>query len=307
MNSTQLSQLFKSRPDIAAYFTRNEATLGQLETLSTNPSAVARLVACPPRSDALFQLQLESIAFEDLAREVAGWPAKSPQAQPSGFGRAAEAVQSAFDVRWTALFSEPDEDRRREAAADLVKLSNAALSKPGHTDNVACACKKFLESPELQGLVPSDDHARIFDAAKYLNLCDSSPEVPVAVTAGKGSFDAVRPFLAKRAGVSARLLEEARLTDDSRTVDHVRQHKNPETDSIPAQFLRLMDAVMGMSAKPFFRNANGGVDGVKVLGALQSDKGEAPHALFDAIAACIRQGILDECLSSQRQYDHYVR
>jgi hypothetical protein len=78
--------------------------------------------------------------------------------------------------------------------------------------------------------------------------------------------------------VSADRVQQAQLTDDDRTVEFVRQHKNPSTESPPAQFLRLVDAAVAMASKPYFHKPGGSVDVEKVLGRLQSDRGSAPTA-----------------------------
>jgi hypothetical protein len=125
--------------------------------------------------------------------------------------------------------------------------------------------------------------------------------------AGKGPFNTIKPLLDRRAQVSAQRLLEANLTDSGEVVENVRTHKDSSSGSLSAQFLRLMDAAVGMSSKPFFQTKSGRIDADKVLGSLQRDKGAVPEALFDGIETCIRCGLLDECIAAKRESDHCVR
>lgn len=302
LNNSKLADFLASRGDLLTHFCWSQQTLAQLTNLSLTPASVDRLCDSNPEDVAALKATLTTLAVDTLLAQVKAWPRNGTK--PPFFDRAVEGVSAALDADWQDLLLLPYPDARQQAVANLVKTSDIALAKKGHTDNVVRTCEKLLASPQFHELVPAALHAEIIEAAAYLNLCDSSPKMPLKLLAGKGDFSEIKPYLAQRGAISAKRLQAAGIAVNLSAIRHIRRHSDPSTRSLAAQFLRLANDVAAMYAKPFFKN-----DIEKLIDAIERNKGEgAPPQLYEAFKAfAIVPGHLDACLSSQRQDDHYVR
>ena len=247
---------------------------------------------------------LSQVVVRDLQAQVAQW--SKGAAAPAGYALAAERMQSALTREWNAALQTVDVSQRQKALDGLVEMSNQALGKEGHAINLKTACAMALASEGFSALLAKDEHSVINEAVRYLNLCDSSPDIPVATMAGHAPFAEIKPLLDKRAAVAADRLQQSGAASSTHVIDLVREHKNPQSASDAAQFLRLMDAATAMAAKPSF-NKDGSLKAIDITEKLAEDQGQATNKLFEAVNTFVRSGQLQECVSEKREADLYVR
>lgn len=247
----------------------------------------------------------------DTLRSMADQPKKTigMDGLPTpSFQAAADRVQATLQQDWHAVVGISDPASRQRAAQALVAASNAALGKPGHTANVQAACSALLAHDSVASQLPSDSHGALLQAAPYLNLCDSAEAIPLSLMASGASFQTLKPYVDQRADLSADRMAAAQLGDRT-AVDLVRAHKDSQSSLPAAHVLRLVDAALGMAAKPFFRIDNGTkVDVSKVVARLEGEQGSAPPDLFAAVLGRMKSpGMLDACITQAREADIYVR
>jgi hypothetical protein len=258
-----------------------------------------------------FEAALNRQPLVDTLRSMADEPKKTvgnDGLPTSRFQAVADRVQATFQQDWQAVIGKTDLASRERAAAALVAASNAALGKPGHTAHVQAACSALLAHESIASLLPPNSHTALQQAATYLNLCDSAEAIPLSMMASGASFQTLKPYVDQRADLSADRMADAQL-GDQKAVDLVRAHKDSQSSLPAAHVLRLVDAALGMAAKPFFRTENGTkVDVNKVLTRLEGQQGGAPSDLFAAVLGRMKaSGVLDASITQPRDADIYVR
>jgi hypothetical protein len=266
LNNSKLEKILKEYPELIKSFQNEEGNFNfeDFEKFSLSPALInvcATLLPGAQIPDSSI-LKLSHLKLLKQGRDL--WP-DVQRGQPSApmplkFKQAADAMQDEFRIFWRVMnFVLPAASEHRiKLAQKIVAASNEVLSKKGHTQNLHLGLRKFFENhaaeftKELSEFSKKSQQEKILEAAKYTNLCDSSPQIPVSIMAGKGSFEEVKPLLPKRAGISADLFKEFKL-GDTEVEAIIRQHKGAPSMSISAQLMYLMDSKLGMAAKPFFQ------------------------------------------------------